>query len=149
MKSDARMEISKGNADHLAWAASVVRAEDWPWGDDACCLAIQSGEKLRAVIVFDHFTKTSCCAHIATDGTRSWATRGMLFGMFSLPFLSANVRCVTLPIAERNIPAQILALKLGFKWEGRRFGALRDDNQLIFGMQKDDCIWIREEQGHG
>jgi hypothetical protein len=138
-----RLEI--GAPEHLDWAARRI-GEAVNWGDDACCLAIvDHTEKISGVVVYNLFMKHSCCAHIATDGRRNWATRGMLYGIFSFPFVQLNLDRITLPIAEKNKDAQVLAVKLGFSWEGRLMRSLGDDNEVIFGMLREDCIWIKED----
>jgi hypothetical protein len=129
--------------DEIAWASRKL--DDVKWPDDTKAMAIYEGTRICATILYNHFTEHSCCIHIATDGKKNWATRGMLYGIFALPFLQCGHRCITAPIAERNIDAQILVLKLGFKFEGRRLHALGDDNELLFGMSREGCFWIGDK----
>lgn len=139
-RSALRIEI--GGPTHLEWASRVLGGVNWP--SDSRCIVIMGGENVRAVVVYNMWMEHSCCIHIATDGRRNWATRGTLYGIFALPFLANNLRRVTVPIAERNVDAQILVLKLGFKFEGRLLNALSNDNEVLFGMLRENCIWIKE-----
>ena len=124
----------------IAWASERLGNVAWP--ADTCGLAIYQGERLAAVTLYNVFMGASCSAHIVTDGRRDWANRGMLRGIFAFPFDHLDRRRITLPIAERNVPAQVLALKLGFRFEGRLLNSLEDDNEVIFGMLRENCIWI-------
>jgi hypothetical protein len=142
VKKSQRMRLEIGGPTHLEWASRRIGGVNWP--GDSQCLAIMGEDFVRAVVVYNLFMECSCCAHIATNGQRNWATRGMLFGIFSFPFLQLKLRRITLPIAERNVEAQILALKLGFKFEGRLLNATEDDNEVLLGMLREDCIWIKD-----
>lgn len=140
------LRLEKGGPEHLAWAAHRIGEPTLRWLDDSLALAIlDRTEKIRGVIIYNMFMQHGCCAHIATDGRRDWATRGMLYGMFAFPFVQMKLDRVTLPIANKNIEAQVLALKLGFKFEGRLRNGLGDDDEILMGMIREDCIWIKED----
>ena len=141
--------LELGIADHpgyLAWAAERIGIDRWP--ADSQALRVMRGDQIKAVVVYNSFFDSTCSAHIATDGRRDWANRGALFGIFAYPFLQCGLRRITLPIASRNLSAQILALKLGFQFEGRLLNARADDDEIVFGMIREKCIWIRENS-HG
>lgn len=140
--SDAGLRLVTGDRAHLDWAGERLGGIAWP--ADSCSLAIEDDQGPRGVVVYNYFTETSCCAHIATNGRRNWATRAMLFGIFALPFLHHRLNRVTLPISVRNVPAQILALKLGFQFDGRLRNAQSDGDEVLFGMLRDDCFWIKD-----
>ncbi len=127
----------------LAWAAEKIGINRWP--DDSQAVHVTRDGEMKAVVVYNTFFDVSCSAHIATDGKRDWANRGVLFGIFAYPFIQCDLRRITLPIASRNISAQILALKLGFVFEGRLVGARKDDDEILFGMLRERCIWTRED----
>lgn len=136
-----------GDQSHLDWAADRLGGIRWP--ADSCSLAIlgPDADPIRAVVVYNYFTETSCCAHIATNGRKDWATRGMLYGIFALPFLHNRLNRVTLPIADDNKDAQILALKLGFGFEGRLRAGPQGADEILFGMLRENCIWIGDDHG--
>ena len=65
-------------------------------------------------------------------------------GLFAFPFLHCGHERMTFTIAERDVATQILALRLGFKFEGVMRKATGTDNHVVMGMTRDDCIWIKE-----
>ena len=132
---------------YLTWAAERIGIARWP--DDSKGLRVTRDGQIKAVLVYNTFMDETCCIHIATDGKRDWANRGILFGIFAYPFLQLGLRRVTAPIASRNIASQILVIKLGFQFEGRLIGARRDnDDEILFGMLRERCFWTRENR-HG
>lgn len=139
----ANKRLAIAGESEIAWASERLGGVVWP--SDTCALAIYDGERLSAVTLYNVFLGASCSAHIVTDGRRDWANRGMLYGIFAFPFEQLGRRRITLPIAERNVDAQILALKLGFKFEGRLLHSLDDDNEVLFGMLREDCFWLKDK----
>lgn len=135
-----RLVIAGG--DEIAWSADRLGIDEWP--SDTRALAIYEGVRICAVILFNcFFDNATCSAHIVTDGKRDWATRGMLYGIFAFPFLHLGLRRVTAPIPSRNIDAVVNAVKLGFKFEGLLRHAHKDDDEVVLGMLRDECRWIK------
>ena len=131
-----------GNSSHLAWAGEKLGVGKWP--DDARALAIEGSDGARCVVVYNWFTDNSCYAHVATNGERNFATRGMLYGLFAFPFIHCEHRRITFTIAERDVQTQVLAKRLGFRFEGVMRDAIPGDNHVVMGMTRDECIWIKE-----
>ena len=148
MKNDApntALKMSVATADDLAWAARRLgMLGGWDVGTKG--LAIRAGETLRAVTAYADFRDNKTCTiHIATDGSRQWATRGMLYGIFAYPFEQCGLRRVTAPISSTNKASLILVIKLGFMFEGRLVAGCTDGDQVIMGMLREDCPWIKKE----
>jgi len=138
------LKMSVATADDLAWAAQRLALSCWP--DETKGLAIRAGDTLRAVTAYNHFYDGKTCSiHIATDGSRQWATRGMLYGIFAYPFEQCGLRRVTAPISSANKASLILVIKLGFQFEGRLIGARKDGDEVIMGMLREDCPWLKLE----
>lgn len=138
------LKMSVATADDLAWAAQRLALKAWP--SETKGLAIRAGDTLRAVTAYNHFYDGKTCSiHIATDGSRQWATRGMLYGIFAYPFEQCGLRRVTAPISSANKASLILVVKLGFQFEGRLLNACKDGDQVIMGMLREDCSWIKKE----
>lgn len=125
----------------LAWASKVMR-EDNVWSDDSRPIGVLDDGRLCGVIVYNDFTEAACSAHIATDGTRAWATRSTLAGIFAFPFIQLRKRRITAPIPASNTAAVVNAVKLGFRFEGRLLHSLPDDDQIILGMIREECPWL-------
>lgn len=135
------LSIAQG-VGYFMWARDRIGfSGEWP--KDSVALKItDEASAVKAVIVYNHFHEASCCAHVATDGSKNWATKGMLYGVFYYPFVQMNLRRVTFPIAEKNIKAQMMALRLGFHFEARLLDGCIDDNEVIMGMLRAECPWI-------
>lgn len=131
-----------GDASHLAWAGARVGISHYP--PDAQCLVVEGPDGIRAVAIYNGFTDVDCEMHIVSNGAKNFATRGMIFGFFALPFLNCDLARVTTTVAQRNIEVQKLALDLGFRFEGVKVSGYADDNLVIMGMRRDECIWIQK-----
>ena len=113
------------------------------WPSDTTTIGVENDGELVAVALFNLFLGDGCAAHIATGGGRDWASRAMLAALFAYPFIQCGLVRITLPIARRNIKSQILALKLGFSFEGRLALGSNGDDEILMGMLKRDCPWLR------
>lgn len=138
------LRLIRGDESHLAWAGSRVGIKIYP--ADARCLVVEGEDGIRAVAIYNDFTDVDCEMHIATNGNKNFATRGMIYGFFALPFLNCKLRRVTTTIRQRNVAVQKLALDLGFRFEGVKVDGYADDNMVVMGMRRDDCIWIKGSQ---
>lgn len=138
-----RQSMVYGNDDvHRAFAAERLEDAAMTWPADTVTIGIETDGALRAVVLFNLFMGKGCHAHIATDGARAWASRGALTLLFAYPFLQCDLHRVTLPIARRNIRSQVLALKLGFSFEGRLTDAWSGDDEILMGMTRPECPWL-------
>lgn len=131
-----------GDASHLQWAGERVGVSHYP--PDAQTLVVEGSDGIRAVAIYNDFTDVDCEMHIVSNGNRNFATRGMIFGFFALPFLNCGLARVTTTVAQKNIDVQKLALDLGFRFEGVKINGYADDNMVIMGMRREDCIWIQK-----
>lgn len=131
-----------GDAPHLEWAGARVGISHYP--PDAKTLAVVGSDGIRAVAVYNSFTDVDCEMHIVSNGSKNFATRGMIFGFFALPFLNCDLARVTTTVAQKNVAVQKLALDLGFRFEGVKVNGYGDDNLVLMGMRREDCIWIKE-----
>lgn len=128
----------------LEWARSRCGVVAPKWSPDAEALGVLDGDALRAVIVFNAFYGDACCAHIASDHTRRWATRNILGGIFGYAFHYRRMNRLTAMIPAQNRNAILMAVKLGFQFEGRmRDAAVNGDDAVMLSMLKDECIWTR------
>lgn len=145
----ARVEVSPrhklvyGDDSRLCvWAAERLGTPDMEWPADTKTIGIESDGETVAVALFNLFLGEGCCAHIATNGARNWASRSALRALFAFPFIQVNLDRITLPIASQNITSQVLALKLGFSFEGRLRNGANGDDEIIMGMLREECPWL-------
>lgn len=140
------MKLSIDNRDDLlTWAAQKIGTPN-RWAPDTKAIGVfDDFGVLRAVSAYNMFYDGGCAAHIASDGSRTWANRGVLRAWFEYPFIQLQLNRMTAPIHADNVAAQILALKLGFGFEGRQREGVYGKDVILLGMMKHECRWIRGE----
>mgnify|MGYP001809775733 FL=1 len=131
---------------HLEIAAKLTRSTGWR--DDATSFAAydERGDEqdLLAVVVFQNVDMTGADIHFA--GARpGWASRRLLRGLFRFAFAPrlAGYNMLRAPIPEANVDAMVLALRSGFRFDGRlRAGAADGSDAILMSMKRDECRWI-------
>lgn len=123
----------------IPWASEIIQFE--PRSDAKAIGWLENGE-LRAVVVWDGFSKCDCNIHIASDGKPYWLSRGFLMAAFMHPFVQWNMRRVTGLVPAKNKEALRFDLHLGFVQEGYLRHALPDDDLIILGMLRESCRFI-------
>lgn len=131
------------------WASERMGRPALRWPKDTVCIGLEEAGDPVAVILYDRFTSQSCDMHLATNGGKKWATRASLYAFFAFPFIQCGFSRVGTHILRSNVASQILALKLGFTFEGRICSSLDGEDGIILGMLKQDCRWIALEKQDG
>ena len=135
-----------GDADQkscLAWAAERCGVTAWSNDSQAVAVVDVAEKRLAAVIVFNLFVGSQCCVHIATDGSRRWASRTVLRALFEYPFIVQDLTRLTAFVAVENTASLKLVKKLGFKHEGVQRGAGAFGGNLVMsGMLRHECKWL-------
>jgi L-amino acid N-acyltransferase YncA len=124
---------------HLDWAKEKIGLG---FRDDAKAIARYTNNEIRAVVVFDNFTGCDCSMHIASDGSRTWMTRELMREAFWYPFVKCNMRRVTGLVPSKNKAALKFDQRLGFKYEGLMRNALKNDDIVLLGMLRSECMMI-------
>lgn len=136
----------------LGWAAKRIGTDKFPEESEAIGV-IKSDEEPepRAVIIINALYERQCSMHIASDRKARWASSNILGGIFGYVFLVKKIDRVNAIIAQDNMDAQIMALKLGFRFEGNlRRGGLNGTDAILLSMTADQCRWIEQkEQSNG
>ncbi len=97
---------------------------------------------LLAIVVFQNLTTISAEIHFVGI-VRGWPSRRLLTGLYRIAFDRMGVRYLRAPIPEWNVPAQVLAIKSGFRWAGRvPGGALGASDAITFSMDRSQCRWL-------
>lgn len=136
----ARIGVSSFRSD--AHAIGLVHADDVADPDPG---RDSAGRRIAAVTVFDGFSKCDANMHIASDETGKWMTREYLVRAFAYPFIQCGLRRVTGLVPAKNTVALKFDLHLGFRLEGRCRDALPDDDVLVLGLLRRECIYIPKE----
>lgn len=130
----------------LNWASSRVGGIQFR--PDATAIGWEREGEIRAVVVFDSFSAADCNMHIASDGTKRWMSKELLFAAFAYPFVQCGLRRVTGLVPAKNHAALSFDLHIGFKLEGQCRNALPDDDIIILGMTRGSCRFIAPEYRH-
>lgn len=130
----------------LRWAAPRCRVRGG-WLHDSQALGVTDGRDgpLRAVGVINCFHDQGAWVHIAAAGAVPRPMAACLAPMFDFAFNVAQLRRISARIPVGNLPAQILALRLGFSVEGRERAALDGEDVAVFAMLREDAPWLQQE----
>jgi RimJ/RimL family protein N-acetyltransferase len=115
----------------------------FPW-DNYTALALAENDTILAGVIYNHYTGTDICMHVAAVPGKRWLNRKFLFAAFDYPFNQLKVRRVTGLVPSKNKAAQRFDEHLGFELEGRIRHALADDDLLLYGLLREDCKWHRD-----
>lgn len=131
----------------LDWAAA--RYDDNAIDSDTHAIGVEVDGVIQAVAMYNSFTDMSCNIHIVSNGGKRWASRTFLHEAFKYPFIQLGLTRLTALVPARNTDALTLDLRLGFQMEGRMAEATDNDDLVVLGMLRRNCIWIPEEHRHG
>jgi len=125
---------------HLPWAQERIGVI---FRDDAKTIGLERDGQIAAVVVFDTFSKTDACMHIASDGTRAWMTKSLLLAAFAYPFTQLGLLRLTGLVVASNEQALAFDENIGFVREGYHPQAGPNGEDLIsLGLQKKNCRFI-------
>ena len=134
----------------LAWAG--MRAHlDGPWPEHAKALGVYEAEtgKLRAVLVTVETYSGIIDCHFASDGSKTWATRNILRGLFGYVFKVRKAHRIQTVSPASNRAILRVDLALGWQCEGTARDAMGPGQDgVIFGMTPETCIWLKDDD-HG
>ena len=111
---------------------------------DTHSIGMEIDGQIVVVTLYNNFTDHNCSMHVVSDGSRRWCSRGFLAAAFAYPFHQMGLSRVTAYVPAKNTAALMLDLRLGFKPEGRMVEAMGDDDLIVLGMLRRDCIWLPE-----
>ena len=123
----------------IEWASKIIGFQP---RSDAVAVGWREHGELRAVVLYDNFSACDCNMHIASDGTGNWLRRAFLVTCFMHPFVQWRLRRVTGLVPAKNKDALRFDLHLGFKQEGIVRNALPDDDIILLGMFKSECVYL-------
>lgn len=134
-----------------AWAEPRFGIEDCRLPAETVALGVMDAQGgIHAVVCLNAFYGHYASIHIASDGRKSWASPQVLRCIFGYAFNFLGLRRLNCITSVNNLPAQILALRLGFEFEGRtRCGADDGSDGIVLGMLAENCRWIDGGFSHG
>lgn len=124
--------------------ASSMLGETFRYGPATKCLTSLSNDgEVLGVVLYDRLTDRDCMIHVASDGSRRWISREMLFWTFWVPFEWYGLARITGIVREDNDEALRFDRSLGFVQEGRVRQAFRGGyDGILFGMLKEECRFL-------
>lgn len=131
----------------LRWAAprcGITRG----WLPDSEAMGITDGRDgpLRLVGVLNNLHDEGAWCHIASSGAAPRPLLACLSPFFHYAFKIRNLRRLTARINVDNVPAQMLALRLGFTVEGRERCGFRGKDVAIFAILREEMAWLDGEE---
>jgi RimJ/RimL family protein N-acetyltransferase len=107
----------------------------------AAGIGIEDGE-LRAGVVFNEYNGASMCIHVASDGSRAWMNRELLWYVFHYAFNEAKVNLLIGLVGEGNKQARRFDEHLGFVLEHEIPDAHPTGKLLIYRMRREECRFL-------
>lgn len=105
-------------------------------------IALVRGGRITVGVVYNNFLWPNICMTVAAERGSMWPSHQFLHHAFAYPFEQLGCRRVTALVASRNMASRKLCERLGFKLEGELRNSLSDDNELIYGLLKEECRWL-------
>lgn len=111
------------------------------WTEGFKSLASIEGEEIQGAVVYDAFTPYDCCIHVRLEKPGCKVPM-ILRAVFAYPFEQMELKRITGLVGANNLKGQQLCLWLGFVLEGRKECGLGDEDELIYGMCRENCPWV-------
>lgn len=105
------------------------------------CVARVEGGALRGGVIYQGYTGVSIQMHMAGFDPR-WADRTMIWAAFDYPFNQLGCGMVFGQVAESNVRALEIELKLGFKIVAKIDRVFPDGACLVIALAREDCRWL-------
>lgn len=105
----------------------------------------QKDGEIVAGVAYANWNGVNVECHIASDGSKRWATREYLWTIFDYPFRQLKVNRITVCVGEGNTASRRFVEKLGFTHEATLDSAHPSGDLLIYRMWSDNCRWISSD----
>ena len=101
------------------------------------------GGALVAGVAYADWNGPNVVCHIASDGSKRWATRQYLWTIFDYPFNQLQVKRITVIVGDGNADSRNLAEHFGFTLEAELAGAHPTGDLRIYRLWRDDCRYLK------
>lgn len=122
------------------WARLRIGVPSWMGSYTA--MGFIEAEQIQGAVVYDGFTQFECNMHVAVDNWRH-IRRTCLRAAFQYPFETLKLRRVTGLVDSAHPDALKFFERLGFCIEGEKKDATETGNEIILGLTRDQCKWLR------
>lgn len=124
----------------VVWVAQRVGDRD-NFGT-AVGFGIEDNGELIAGVVFNEYNGVNYNMHVASDGSKRWLSKKLLWMVFDYAFNQAKVKRITGLVGEGNIQARRFDEHVGFRLEATLKSAHPSGDLLVYAMFSDDCKWL-------
>ena len=101
-----------------------------------------------AGVVFNDYNGVNMNMHVASDGSKRWMTRELLWMVFDYAFNQAKVERLTGLVGEKNWQARKFDEHVGFTQETTLARAHPDGRLIVYRMFREDCRWLKIRSRH-
>ena len=128
------------------WAAARCRMGDAKFHEQAYAVAcLDDDREIRAVAVFYETYDGHYDVHFASDGSRRWATKNILRGMYAFGFVTLQADVLWTTTGASDIPCLVADIKCGWQIEGRVRQTMPDGSDgILMSMRVGDCVYFQE-----
>lgn len=126
----------------VKWVAARTN-EFGSFGTDIGIGWARSG-RLVAGVAYADWNGPNVVCHIASDGSRRWATREYLRTIFDYPFNQLKCRRITVCVGEGNRDSRRFVRHLGFTHESTLEGAHPSGDLLVYRLWRRDCRYLEK-----
>lgn len=140
------MRVTMDNQPALLRQAAIWHGQEAMRDDSIALGVVDDAGALHAVVTIDNRSENSCDYHIASNGGRRWATRGVLRTLAAYGFDYLRVKKLKTTVPHWNIRALTMCLHIGWRIEGTtKCGAHDGTDGVYFGMTRDECPWLEKD----
>jgi RimJ/RimL family protein N-acetyltransferase len=123
----------------IRWAAAQLGGR---YRDDARAIGVERDGELRAVVVFDTWSRRNCHISVVSRSGSMWMTRQLARAVSTYVFVTGGLARVTCHIPESNTEARRFAEQLGMQIEGRQREGAPDGDVIVYGLLRRECRWV-------
>ena len=116
--------------------ARIVKPRIEAWMGPWVGMGYETERGLVGAVVFDSFTPFECALHVALAGP---IPRPVVREVFRYPFVTVGLKRLSCSVAESNLMSLRLIEKWGFRREGCKRLGLGDENELMYGLLREEC----------
>ena len=131
----------------VSWVAT--RTQEFGNFGASVGFGVEENGRLIAGVVFSDYNGVNIQMHVASDGSRNWMTRELLWMVFDYAFNQAKVKRITGLVGEGNIEARNFDEHIGFVVETTLESAHPTGNLIVYKMFREDCRWLKIRSRHG
>ena len=103
----------------------------------------QRNGEIIAGVIFCEYNSTNMVCHIASDGSRRWATRTFLWAICHYCYEQVRVKRITVCVGEGNGASRKFVEHFGFTHEATLEGAHPSGDMLVYRLWRRDCRFLR------